>query len=108
VTDYYLANGFAIGELARARSASPLLAWAAEIAGNAKAEDIYRDKEGRKTLRFEYRSRPYFLKWHSGIGWIEVVKNLVQLRLPVVSASNEYEAVVALQRARVDTLTIGA
>lgn len=108
MTDYYLANGFALGELARTKSAGPLLAWASEIAAQAVPEDIYRQKEGRKTLRFIYRGKPYFLKLHAGIGWLEVAKNLLQLRLPVVSARNEYEAVLALQRAGAYTLTIAA
>ncbi len=108
MSEYYLASGFALGELARARSAPPLLAWADDIAARAAAADIYRSKEGRKTLRFEYRGKPYFLKLHSGIGWIEVAKNLLQLRLPIVSARTEYRAVLALQRVGVYTMTIGA
>ena len=108
MTDYYLAEGFALGELARSNSSRPLLAWAADIAARAEPESIYRHKEGRKTLRFEYRGKPYFLKLHTGIGWLEVIKNLLQLRLPVVSASNEYRAVLALQRAGAYTLTIAA
>ena len=106
--DFYLAEGFALGELARAQSAGPLLAWAEAVAAGARPEDVYRNKEGRKTLRFLYRGKPYFLKLHRGVGWFEVIKNLLQLRLPVVSASNEYRAVLALQRAGVYTLTIGA
>ncbi|MEE4144023.1 MAG: lipopolysaccharide core heptose(I) kinase RfaP [Halieaceae bacterium] len=106
--DFYLANGFALGELARARSADPLLRWAHELAAAAQPEDVYRNKEGRKTLRFEYRGKPFFLKLHTGVGWVEVIKNLLQLRLPVVSARNEFRAVLALQRAGVYTLTIGA
>lgn len=108
MVDYYLADGFAGGELAQARKAAPILAWAAEIAAAAPAAEIYRSKEGRKTLRFHYRGKPYFLKLHSGVGWLEVFKNLIQLRLPVVSASNEFHAVLALQRAGIDTLTINA
>jgi heptose I phosphotransferase len=108
VAEYYLAQGFALGELARARSARTLLQWAGDVAGQAQPEDVYRDKEGRKTLRFMYRSKPFFLKLHTGIGWAEVFKNLIQLRLPVRSASNEYQAILALQRAGVYTLTVAA
>ena len=75
--EFYLADGFALGELARARSADPLLAWAYELAAEAQPEDVYRNKEGRKTLRFQYRGKPYFLKLHTGVGWIEVLKPLV-------------------------------
>jgi len=108
VSEFYLANGFALGELARARRARTLLDWAGDIAGRARPEDLYRDREGRKTLRFDHRGKSYFLKLHTGIGWAEIVKNLAQLRLPVISASNEYRAVLALQRAGVYTLTVAA
>jgi len=108
VAEYYLAEGFAYGELARARSAGALLQWARDIAGEARPADVYRDREGRKTLRFAYRNSPFFLKLHTGVGWAEVFKNLIQLRLPVCSASNEYQAILALQRAGVYTLTVAA
>jgi len=108
MAEHYLAPTIAQGELARVRSARTLLSWASEIAARAAPEDIYRDKEGRKTLRFVHGRAAWFLKLHTGIGWLEVVKNLLQLRLPVVSARNEYRAILALQRAGVYTLTIGA
>ncbi len=108
MADYYLASGFAQGELARTGSAGQLLAWAREIAAQAGPADLYRDKEGRKTLRFECGGKAWFLKLHTGVGWPEVCKNLLQLRLPVVSARNEYRAILALRRAGVHTLDIAA
>jgi heptose I phosphotransferase len=108
MAEYYLADEFALGELARVRSALALLEWAGDMASEAQLADVYRDKEGRKTLRIQNRDKPYFLKLHTGVGWAEIFKNLLQLRLPVVSASNEYHAVLALQRAGVDTLKVGA
>jgi heptose I phosphotransferase len=38
-----------------------------------------------------------FLKLHRGVGWKEVFKNLLQLRLPVVGAGCEYRALAALR-----------
>ena len=108
MAEFYLAGPLARGELAQVRGPRALLAWADRIAGQAAPGDLYREKDGRRTLRFLYYGQPYFLKLHTGVGWIEIVKNLLQLRLPVVSASNEYRAVLALQRAGVYTLTIGA
>lgn len=69
---------------------------------------IYRDKEGRRTLRFEYRNRGYFLKLHRGIGWKEIIKNLIQGRLPVLGAENEYRAIRAFERLGIDTLNVAA
>lgn len=67
---------------------------------------VFRDKEGRRTLRFEHAGRGYFLKLHQGVGWGEVFKNLLQLRLPVIGASNEYHAIRALEALSIDTLTV--
>lgn len=74
----------------------------------AKAQQgvVYRDKEGRRTLRFEIDGRGYFLKLHQGVGWKEIGKNLLQGRLPVLGASNEYNAIRALEKLQLDTLSI--
>ena len=74
------------------------------ISRDSAPEKIYRDKEGRRTLQFEFAGRSYFLKHHQGIGWQEIVKNLLQLRLPVLGARNEYEAAIALTKRNIDTL----
>lgn len=68
--------------------------------------EVYRDKEGRRTLRFELDGRGYFLKLHQGVGWWEIAKNLLQGRLPVLGAGNEYHAIRALEQLRIDTLSI--
>lgn len=57
----------------------------------------YRQLEGRKTQRVKIGEHFYFIKQHEGIGWKEVFKNLLQLRLPVVSANNEKVALQKLQ-----------
>ena len=108
MTELFLRNDFAGALAAPVASARALLAWGAEAAGRAAPEDIFRNKEGRKTLRFTLGGRSYFLKLHSGVGWREIAKNLLQLRLPVTSARNEFEAVKALQGAGVDTLSVAA
>lgn len=74
------------------------------ISDKAAAENIFRHKEGRRTLRFEQGGKSYFLKHHRGIGWPEIFKNLLQLRLPVLGARNEYEAANKLSALGVDTL----
>ena len=103
VTDRYLRE-----DLAGSPGARDLLAWAKELADAAPPEAIYRHKEGRRTLRFEYRDSSFFLKLHTGVGWAEILKNLLQLRLPVISARNEYEAIRALEAIDVDTMTVAA
>ena len=108
MADYYLREDFAAACPFSIAGAGSLLEWARGAASRARSEDIYRDKEGRKTLRFKQGGCSYFLKLHSGVGWVEIVKNLLQARLPVVDASNEYRAVRALQRIGVDTLSVAA
>ena len=56
----------------------------------------YRELSGRRTSRVRYRGGVYFLKRHWGVGWGEILKSLLSLRLPVLSARNEYDAARAL------------
>jgi len=67
--------------------------------------EIYREKEGRRTVRFHHCGKNYFLKVHTGVGWKEIAKNLIQLRLPIVSAKPEWRALHLLKELDIDTLT---
>jgi heptose I phosphotransferase len=88
--------------------AGSLLRWASDSADEASPEQVYRNREGRKTVRLEIDGRRFFLKLHRGVGWAEIGKNLLQGRLPVVGAANEYRAIRALERAGVATLSVAA
>lgn len=68
--------------------------------------ELFRAREGRRTLRFEADGRSYFLKYHGGIGWGEIGKNLLQLKMPVFGAEEEFRAIEAVSRAGLDTLTV--
>jgi heptose I phosphotransferase len=70
--------------------------------------EIFRDKEGRRTLRCEIAEKSYFLKVHRGVGWVEIFKNLLQGRLPILGARNEIEAIRAFEKIGLKTLTIAA
>lgn len=70
--------------------------------------EIFRDKEGRRTLKFEKNGQAFFLKLHQGIGWKEIIKNLLQLRLPIIGAQNEWQAIKLLEQQHIDTLSIAA
>lgn len=52
--------------------------------------ETYRDVAGRRTLRVQIGGRFYFLKLHYGVGWIEIVKNWMVAKRPVIGAENEY------------------
>lgn len=66
---------------------------------------VYRAKEGRRTLQFALNGQSFFLKLHEGVGWGEIIKNLAQLRLPILGARHEYEACLRLKELGVDTMT---
>lgn len=68
--------------------------------------EIFRAREGRRTLRFTLNDKSYFLKYHAGIGWKEIIKNLLQGKLPVMSAMNEVHAIEAVANAGIATMTL--
>lgn len=68
--------------------------------------DVYREMDGRRTLRFELGTRGYFAKLHFGIGWKEIFKNLLQGKMPVLGASNEFEAIRRLEKLGVTTMAV--
>ena len=70
--------------------------------------DVFRRAPDRTTLRFEHDGRGYFLKAHFGVGWREILKNLVQMKLPVLDAGNEWLAIHLLQALGVPTLSAAA
>jgi len=67
--------------------------------------EVYRELEGRRTLRTEVAGHGYFVKIHRGIGWGEIVKNLLTAKLPVLGARQEWLAIKRLTAAGVPTMT---
>jgi UDP-glucose:(heptosyl)LPS alpha-1,3-glucosyltransferase len=59
--------------------------------------EVYRELEGRCTRRVVWKDKAYFIKQHKGVGWKEIFKNIFQLKMPIISAKNEWHA---LQRLR--------
>lgn len=72
---------------------------------NVKGEP-YRLVANRRTLRVELGGQGYFFKIHTGVGWPEIVKNLLHLRLPVIGARNEWLAIRRLEALGVATMGI--
>ncbi|MCJ8170320.1 lipopolysaccharide core heptose(I) kinase RfaP [Atopomonas sediminilitoris] len=66
---------------------------------------VYRELEGRRTLRTEVAGKGYFVKIHRGIGWAEIVKNLLTAKLPVLGARNEQVALRRLAELGVPSMT---
>lgn len=68
--------------------------------------DIFRQVKTRRTLRFVAGGKVYFIKIHHGVGWPEILKNLVSGRLPIVSARQEWLAITRLTSLGVPTMSI--
>jgi len=63
--------------------------------------DVFRQIEARCTQRIIINNESYFIKQHFGVGWREIIKNLFCLRYPILSASNEKQALQRLQEANI-------
>ncbi len=67
---------------------------------------VFRSVARRRTLRFTLEGKGYFVKLHQGVGWREIFKNILQLRLPVLGARNEWRAIRRLEELGVATMAI--
>lgn len=76
------------------------------VAAEQLQGDIFRAVKTRRTLRFEAGGRHYFIKIHHGVGWAEILKNLISGRLPIISARQEWLAIRRLTELGVPTMSI--
>lgn len=53
----------------------------------------FRDVPGRKTSQVELLGKSYFIKQHFGVGWGEIVKNIISLKKPILGAMTEVDAI---------------
>ena len=70
-----------------------------KISGN-----VLRSVKTRRTLRFDFEGRSYYLKLHHGTSYGEVFKNLLTGKLPVLGADREWRAIHDLAKVGVDTM----
>lgn len=70
--------------------------------------EVFRAQQTRLTLRFDFDGRSWFLKRHGAVSWREILKNLGVLKLPVVSARNEWRALAKLRELHIPSLTPAA
>ena len=80
-------RAYLVPELAERLDGEDLLRWAASAEG-----EVFREVRGRCTLRVRIGAKPYFLKRHLGVGWMEILKNWMVGKRPVLGAENEYRA----------------
>jgi len=67
--------------------------------------EVFKRIQNRRTFRVERNGSGFFIKCHHGMGWGEIIKNLLQLRSPVLGAGNEWRAIHRLQELMVETMT---
>jgi heptose I phosphotransferase len=67
---------------------------------------VYSLVKTRETLRFTLQNKAYFIKKHFGVGYKELLKNLLQFRLPIFGAENEYQAIKKLKQLDIPTMTL--
>tara|TARA_B110000977_G_C10938455_1_gene439876 strand:+ start:145 stop:975 length:831 start_codon:yes stop_codon:yes gene_type:complete len=53
----------------------------------------FRDVPGRKTSQVELLGKSYFIKQHFGVGWSEIIKNIISLKKPILGAMTEVDAI---------------
>jgi hypothetical protein len=87
----------------------PLFASERSVADFLKIDgEIFRESASRRTLKFKRGEREFFIKAHRGFGWNEILRKLVSLHVPAVSALNELCAIQALESLRIDTMKVAA
>ena len=67
--------------------------------------EVFKRIQNRRTFRVERGGRGFFIKCHHGVGWREIFKNLLQLRLPILGAGNEWRAIHRLRELGVETMS---
>lgn len=70
--------------------------------------EVFRNVKNRKTFRIEVEGKGFFVKIHRGVGWKEIFKNLLQFKLPVTGAANEYNALKKLKALNIPTMESAA
>jgi UDP-glucose:(heptosyl)LPS alpha-1,3-glucosyltransferase/heptose I phosphotransferase len=68
----------------------------------------FRDVKGRRTIQVKLGEHSYFVKQHFGVGWIEIVKNLMSLKKPVLGAMTEVSAIQQLVKLGIPTTPLVA
>lgn len=70
--------------------------------------EVFKQFPHRRTLRFERGGKQFFIKSHWNFGWREIIRKLLSLHVPVVSARSEWLAIQELERIGLDTMKIAA
>ena len=64
--------------------------------------EVFRKTANRITKEFTFEGSKYFIKLHYGVGWKEIFKNLIKLRVPTLGAFPEWKALKKLKSLGID------
>jgi heptose I phosphotransferase len=68
----------------------------------------FRDVRGRKTIQVNLGDKSYFIKQHFGVGWSEILKNLISFKQPILGAMTEVNAIQKLDEIGIATTPLVA
>jgi heptose I phosphotransferase len=68
--------------------------------------EAVREVAERSTIRATLGNQVFYIKRHYGVGWMEILKNLVTGKTPVLDAGNEFAAARRLHEAGLGTLPL--
>jgi heptose I phosphotransferase len=66
---------------------------------------VVKAKDNRRVVKFYFQGETFYLKHHRGVGWIETIKCLARVQLPVLGASDEWKAIEYLTTQGIATMT---
>lgn len=69
---------------------------------------VFRDVLGRKTMQISIGGQSYFIKQHFGVGWGEIVKNLLAFKVPIIGAMTEVQAIQKMDAIGIPTTPLVA
>lgn len=64
---------------------------------------VVRKVPSRETSQVMLDGKSFFIKKHFGVGWKEIIKNLLSFKLPIISAKNEWDAIKKMQAIGIST-----
>lgn len=68
----------------------------------------FRNVPGRKTMQVGLVGQSYFIKQHVGVGWGEIVKNLLSFKVPIIGAMTEVQAIMKMDAIGIPTTPLVA
>ncbi len=61
--------------------------------------EVYRQVKSRKTISTVIAGKSYFIKMHHGVGWREILKNILVFKSAALGAKQEYKAIREMEKA---------